>query len=396
MAVQVRLTSIRFDQEIHLNSNQGRSRLIALTVGCALAVPLLTLPASGAVSDGKFKVHAWNLDTPKIEAYAGNSGTGSDAGGNPGGGTTDPDPGEALASFRSGPLSITVTDDMLAFSEANRKAQEEGRTEDIRTHSDGWQTIWSYDATSGSIVPGLPDKNTILVVLAKNSLQPSPGDAVNGTGGQITAVYLKNADDWYSISDYRKTPSPGVSYYYAVSGNYYGESRYFSEDGTLVGVNVAHQNDGSMTVNRQDDPTKFTSYPKSNSKPYSIRFEDGQPTDMNILLKDSSKGYNQIQVQKTDSSMFNIYYRNYKGQTPDGQNDMDYGTRTDGPVSLIIDGSTGKIANSGYRDKNGNMQSTGALSGVAEYNQVTGQSWDGKYPKYSDFDISIPFEPTKP
>lgn len=403
-----------------MNRNQRRSRLTFVLLGSSLVGILAVAPASAALSGGSFFVHAQNTDDPTIDAVAGHGGLQDGSGSNPGGtnpddggsggenGGTNPGNGEqsGATTIKAGPLSLSVTDEMLAFSEANRKAQEEGRTGDIKTHAGGWQRIWSYDAPENTMVPGLVgmDNDTALMVLMKNSTEPLPNSVASGIPGDDVAYrfFRTGRQSDYQVHDFRNAPKAGDVYSYATNGsysddpsrNYYAESRYLSEDGSLVGVTVAKQADGRTTVSRSANPRVYPSYSRSDTKPYNLAFTDGKPSDMSILLKSARAGYNQIQIQAVGDE-FQVFYRTYKGQTDNGQDDMPYGTRTDGPVTLSYD-SSGKITSAGYRDRDGEVQYISGPLTVAEYNQKSGQNWDGKYPKYSDFDLAFPFQATKP
>lgn len=387
-----------------MNRNQRRSRIGFILLGSCLVATIAVAPASAALSSGYFFVHAQNTQDPSIQALAGVKGLSDDAGGSDGG--SDPDGGEnsAAVTFKAGPLSTSITEAMLAFSEANRKAQEEGRTGDIRTDPDGWQTIWSYDAASNRMVPGIvgAEDDLSLVVFSKGSVAPSVNDAAGSESEDIIYQFFRQGrQSDYSITDYRVKPKDGAVFSYRATGaygddssrNYYAETRYVSEDGGIVAVTVSKQADGRFTIQRSTNIRSYPNYSKSPSKPYFLAFKDGQPDDMSILLPDASAGYNQIQVQRIESGGFEVFYRTYLGEK-NGQNNFEY-KRTDGPMGVRVDES-GKFINLQYIDRNGDVQSVGENPTVADYNRVTGQNWDGKYNKFSDFDLSFPFQATNP
>jgi len=373
-------------------------KVIIGALGVAIVLPFLISPASAAFDSGTFLVHAQDQAQPKFhEAYAGIKGTKSgDTGGTPGtpGGDTG-DSSATLATYTAGSLSLKITQAMLDFSAANVKAQEEGRTEDIKTDPSGWQTIWFYDNDSGDATQSMPaaDASSIDMIFSRESTKPSPDSLYNRISNNMVAQYNQSPGS-NSMTDGRVAPKADNLYAYkkAASGysNELKEGRYISEDGKLVAVEVDGTGDGNYQINRKTSPTDATPVP-SDTKPYDLILSNRGVESLSIRLKATTDGYDQLWIQGNGTQ---IRFGKYASVGPYGIN-VDDAVRRHGPVSLNLDGD-GNITSFLYADADGQNQyvgDEGATYTVADYNSITGQDWDGSYPKLSDFDTDKPFEP---
>lgn len=132
----------------HRRSRQaGRAALIGTALTVALVAPLA---GSAALDSGSFFIYAYNDQEPEINARAGLKGVVK--GGNPGGpGTENP----VATTVACGDESMTVTQEMLDFSDRNREAVSSGGTAETWPGSD-WKfiTVGSFwKDVSGSDVP---------------------------------------------------------------------------------------------------------------------------------------------------------------------------------------------------------------------------------------------------
>lgn len=366
-----------------MNRNQRRSRLGFVLLGSCLVATISAAPASAALSSGGFFVHAQNIQSPEFEATAGMGGIKSE------GSTPDPGSGGDSASsadFSAGPLSLKVTPEMLAFSEANRKAQEEGRTGDIKTSPEGWQTIWSIRLSDQSTHPGiLDDPDTSVVLLSKVST-PTGIEAVGGLqsdpNSPIRALYIKMGAVIQGY-DYRGTPKDGATFSYADTGAQRAEGRYAMVNGKLIAIYVLLQSDGGIQVYRGLTPnTIFDGLPNNDGMPYLFTIDaGGNVTDLSVKYPDASRGYTRFDLNlRPDLGGYVIQYRD----------------RTDGgPTLLVIDSDTNRPKSANYIDESGTEKNI-TIDSAADYNAQTGRNWDGKFDKFSDFDTAVPFRPTKP
>lgn len=350
---------------------------------------MLILPASGSTSDGKFQIHAWNTQEPTIEAYAGLKGLSESPATGENGET-----GTEVVTLKNGPLSIRITEEMIAFSEANFKAKAEGRTGDIKTDPDGWQTIWSYDPATGKMIPGFADTSTMMMALAAGTDEPTTLQMVS-MDKYVRASYIKPMDNFVYIVDNRAGAKDGAVFSYQQQpGGYYRETRHMEEDGKLIVVSVSRQSDGRMMVDRSNDVTDIYSFTASPNKPYQIDlYPDGRRSLWN-LLPGYQDDYNRVNIYDNDDGTFTVYYTNFLGEK-DGQQNTEYPKRKHGPIQFTVLGN-GEFSRISYMDAGGNVQFIEEAVTVAEYNAITGQDWDGSYHKFSDFDMSFPFQATKP
>jgi len=427
------------------SSNQ---KLIIGALGAAIVLPVLFAPVSAATSDGAFLVHAQDYNNPKPhEAYAGikglkknadgswssNPGNGGSTGGGSGSGTGTGDGGDGtggggstgggsgsgsdgsggtgedgsqgtsgpgsssdtsavVGTYTAGPISLRVTQAMVDFSKANVQAQEDGRTEDIKTTPNGWKTVWfsdgndNYSQTPSSITADTTVYLTKNLSAPTNWWDPTPGDMANS---DTIAFYDKRGS---SVEGGSKliSQSVGNSFYYKKAGGSAGsslkEGRYISEGGATIAAWVEN-NGGGYNVTRTVSASNLMA-PRSDTKPYRIDFQNGVATEAEMFLKTETDGYDIIKTQ-------NNYARYGKANGNlggDRSPEFDNPLRKNGPFS--ISGSGDSFDQLGYMDADGNSQfiSDGGYT-VADFNRISGLNWDGKFPKPSDFDTSKPFEP---
>lgn len=377
-----------------MNAKSSRAKIAVVSaVGVALALPLFLNPASAVTDGSHFFVHAQDQTNPKPhEALAGLGGlkSGDGSTGTPGGDDTS----TALATYTAGPLSFKVTQSMLDFSAANVKAQEEGRTGDIKTDPSGWQTIWFYDNDSGDATQSMPAANSsnIDMILSKGSTKPSGDSLYNPVTDDMVLQYNSG-----SMTDGRVTPKVDNLYFYKKEGGSGGGSvtngRYTSQDGKLIATKVQTLSSGGYNVNRYVSPTNLAPV-ASDTEPYRLSTDNGS-TNMAIRLKTTTDGYNYIELSQGADGSLNLRFEDFTGLDSYGNAQADYALRKNGPVYLDLN-SEGKITAFSYFDSNGDRQSGGdgeSTYTVADYNSMTGQNWNGDYPKLSDFDTSKPFTP---
>jgi len=429
-------------------------KLIIGALGAAVVLPIFFVPVSATTSDGTFLIHAQDYNNPKPhEAYAGlkglkknadgswssaggnggstggGSGTGSGgdtgaggsgdgtetgSGGSTGGGSTgggtgassndgtygssgpgsSSDTSKVIGTYTAGPVSLRVTQDMLDFSAANLKAQEEGRIGDIKTTPNGWKTVWfsdgadNYSQTPSSITADTTVYLTKALSAPTNWWDPTPGDMNNID----TVVYYDKRGSSVEAGTKIGPSSVGTTFYYKKAGGSGGsslkEGRYISESGSTIAAWVETMSSG-YNVKRTISASNMMA-PRSDTKPYMVDFQNGTPTMANIFLKTEVDGYDVITTQ-------NGYARYGKANgSLAGDGSMDFSTppRKNGPIELS--GTTNSFSQLTYADADGNYTpiDEGKTSyTVADYNRITGQNWDGKFSVPSDFDTSKPFEP---
>lgn len=367
-----------------MNRNQRRSKLAFVLLGTGLVVTLAGAPASAALSNGAFFVHAQNSEDPSIQALAGLGGlaeAGGSPGGNPGDGSGSPvDTSPSSLRISAGPLNLNITEDMLALSEANRKAQKEGRFDDIRTHAEGWQTIWWIDPSDQSIHPGITDKNGAIIFLSSSSEDATLGDLYNlalNSPGRALAFYVEDkSQDIVQAIDRRNTPKEGDSYIYnKIDSRSESEGRYMMSEGKLIGVYVI---DNSGLIQLQREPAKLGD-PKytSNRFPYLVNLTaTGEVQSISVRFPDKSNGYSSIDISD-------------RPDLGEGMSTIQYNDRTPGSSPYVVTLKDGQLVQAYYEDETGGH--TIQVSSAADYNAATGSNWNGKLYKFSDFDTSIPF-----
>lgn len=374
-----------------MNAKSSRAKIVLVSaLGTALVLPLFLTPASAGLDGGHFFIHAQDLDAPKPhEATAG-------LGGLKGGGSTGGDSTAALATYTAGPLSLKITQAMVDFSKANVKAQEEGRTGDIKTDPDGWKTLWFTDSDGNyTQTPSSASADTT-VFLSKRTTAPdwwegAPGDMDNS---DTVAFYDKRGSSVEAGTKIGPSSAGTTFYYKKVNGGSGGsslkEGRYISEDGTTIAATVETMGSG-FNVTRTVSAGNRMPAP-SDTKPYKFESQSGAVREIEVFPKTGAQGYNYITM--SDGSV--LRYMKLTDESGRLQSDYDaQDPRKDGPVYLSVTPS-GRFDSFSYFDSSGERQSGGdgeSTYSVADYNQITGQNWDGKYPKPSDFDFSKPFEP---
>lgn len=433
------------------SSNQ---KLVIGALGAAVILPILFVPVSATTSDGQFLVHAQDYNNPKPhEAYAGlkglkknadgswsstggnggstgggtgtgsggsgdgsgtgggtgtgggsstGGGTGSDGGGSNSGGSdgtygnsgpgSSSDTSEVIGTYTAGPVSLRVTQDMLDFSAANLKAQEEGRSGDIKTTPNGWKTVWfsdgadNYSQTPSSITADTTVYLTKALSAPTNWWDPTPGD-MNNTD---TVAYYDKRGSSVEAGTKIGSSAVGTTFYYKKASSYGGsslkEGRYISEGGSTIAAWVETMGSG-YNVKRTVSAGNMMA-PRSDTKPYMIDFQNGAPTMVNMFLKTEVDGYDTITTQ-------NGYARYGKANGNLGSDNTPESTdpvRKNGPFAISANG--GSFDQLGYTDSDGASQfiSDGPYT-VSDYNRISGQNWNGSYAKPGDFDTSKPFNP---
>jgi len=355
-------------------ANQRRSRKILFsTLGVALALPLIAVPASAALDGGGFFVRAQNSAEPeKYSSVAGQRGTGSSGGGVEAPGEVDTS--EIFANYSCGPLKVDVTQAMLDLTRANLEAQAQGRTADIKTHADGWQLMSYYDESDYSMKAGFPEDGS------RPGLVQFGGMTV-GEAFQVDDSSKLFAMDMYggcNITDLRGTPRDGGVYSYSTSSYSTSETRYEKDGERLNLVTSSVMSDGEKSIRRF--VPKSTYFAQSESKPYSVLlFPDGAKQAA-IYYSEVRDGYNSVNASTRADGSGSVVYLSLDGKSSVPED----ATRSQGPFRVLWD-SQGNMTTAIASDGRGG-------STVAEYNAATGQSWDGSYLKYSDLDTSIPFE----
>lgn len=379
-----------------MNAKSSSAKIaIVSAVGAAIILPLFFNPAF-AVSDGShFFVHAQDQDTPNPhEATAGLGGIKSDTGGS---GETPTDGGDdtaALVTYTAGPVSLKITQAMLDLSAANVKAEEDGRSDDIKASSDGWKTIWFTDGDGNYTQTPSSSSADTTVFLSKKTTAPewwdgAPGDMNNPN----TVAYYDKRGTTIEGGSKLLPSSVGTTFYYKkVSGGSGGsslkEGRYISEDGATIAAWVEIMSSG-YNVTRTVSASNLMA-PRSDTKPYRVDFQNGSPTAAEIFLKTEVDGYDIIKTQNS-YARFGKSNGNLSG---DGSPDFDNPQRRNGPST--ISGSADSFDQLAYTDADGNYQVLGdgeTRYTVADFNRASSMEWDGSFPKPSDFDTSKPFEP---
>ena len=396
-----------------------QKRIILATIGAALAVPLIAVPASASLDGGGFFVHAQNIEESKFKATAGLKGTNPGGGGGSGGGTTPGDgtggggttpgggtggdgavPGspedssKVLASYQRGPVDFKITQAMIDFSKANEALVAEGKAP--RTSPDGWQSIAYFDGAA--MRTGFPEDGSkpLVAVLAKSMATPVL------SFGLTDAIQAQVVDDpsYFFYTDLR-SPESGKLLGYSYSPPYdpasperfsYGETRWLNEEGELRAVSVARQTDGRTTVDRNTGAL-LNEPVSSNTKPYRLSLSKDGGVVFELNLKTPRDGANNIYLNEAGDGSGQFIYRNYTGMTADGQVGLGVLESTgQGPTSLMWD-SEGRFTQ--LRDEDGHSLYGGTFT-VADWNELTGRNWDGGYLRASDFDLKSPFTPVAP
>lgn len=373
------------------SARSSRLAIPALCVGLALA--LLAVPASAGLDGGRFFVHAYDSGDPQITATVGMADT--DAG--------SPDPGDeedaVLASYSCGPMKLNITQSMVDFSKANEALIQEGRSSELKTHADGWQVLYTSNSSPAETKRGFPEDGTKpgFVFAAGPDLTPQSTKA----GAVDTATQC-------TVLDTRADPQAGHRFSYSWSpsddparDDFYDEGRYVLQEGELVAVLVTNEDNGFRSIirteigsTREAKSDRFPSFlmiwPPDGIKdaPVALPAES-----INVVLPTAVDGYNRIEIKRAaDGSGSTTYF------SGESSTDRDFARRKDGPVEVFWN-SEGQLASLSYFDSEGvrrwlNTRPTPYT--VAEYNEISGQEWNGEFHQFDDFDLSFPFEPTPP
>jgi len=365
-----------------------RTKIIASTLGvAALGAALLAPSASASVSDGKFLVHAWNTETPKIEAYAGIKGVGSAS---PGGVVTPP--AVTLANYNCGPLSFKITDAMVKFAQDNQDLQVAGKASEIKSNSEGWQGLFNFSSTvSPNVQPGFPTDGSKPNQVYLTSTMAVP-DRTSAVPAGVVA-YAKSYDTNCTFVDSRPTPRAGDTYSYTFSKgtgsggrDAFSEGRYEQIDGSLASTKVELQNSG-WSVNRYQSPTTLKPA-LSDNFPSTLAVNSDGSRQGAMTFKNTVDGYNYATFTSRADGSGTLSYAKWNGTMGTyGMTGIGAPSRANGPTAIAWD-SSGNITS---LSSPGNTIT--APFTAAHYNEITGQNWDGSYQKPSDLKLDTPFQP---
>lgn len=362
-----------------MNTRNRRGSKLALSIlGLAAAVPLLAVSASAGLEGGNFLIRATNADNTSGFAGIGGVGTPGNPGGNPGGpgegegpgtGPTEPE-AVVLATYSCGPASIEITDRMVELSKSNEALFAAGKADETVAHADGWKVI---SGTASGAFQSFPTEGTMPTQMRL---------AATTTGASL--AYYSPSGAGCALSDNR-APAVNKTYFYSSA---YGisEGRWLMEDGKLSKVQATRQSSGLITISRPAP---------SNRYPTSINPTGSHQLNFTITMPTAVDGADELKVVRTEDDGMIYHY----GKIED-VNWAPAAQRTNAPNYVDVR-SNGLIWSIGWKDANGNPQSTmptGATyaAQVADYNAKSGHNWDGKLPQLTDFDLSIPFTPTAP
>lgn len=383
----------------------------AAILGVALILPLLTIPgADAATSDGKFLIKATST---KFFSTAGDgskrfsSGTVS-PGTDPSSGTSPvASPTSRKLDFSCGPLSYTIDQAKLDLGAANQKLHDQGKDSQMTASSEGWTGIYSYDPNAGGVVSGVPDPlPQIGIYELTASMTPRALADFIVLGSPQTKVRVLDqttgTDRFCSILNVSKTAAAGDRYYfYSNKGGAYGEGRYESNGGKLYATVVTNGASTSAST-----PTVF--FTRSLASNASTRelisdpsilssgylYSNGNKTG-SIIYPTAADGYDRALLSLNQDGTRSVEYRLLTKSTNSSTDTP--AKRVKGPYKIAYD-STGKLTALTYYKASTDSFVTlsGSSATVANYNSVTGQSWDGNYPKAESYDYSMPFQPTAP
>lgn len=374
------------------------------------------------MDSGGFQIRSVDLTNPEIEGLAGpkfvpaasNPGSDGGSGGStdePGSeGSSEPEPtdpadpsivdttvGLAARSFSCGPLSYTLTEKGVELAEANAKALTEGRTEDIRNSSEGWSMAWYYGSNSAgqlTMIPGLPpvSESGTLFALSSSVTPPDLMEFIGGIpSGTKVKVYELPGSDFCNLTDLRAEPQAGITYSYLKNQDTYTESRYEEIDGKLTYTTVDSKSPyGYQIVTRTERPGRTSDEFKSPTSFYGLNIYDNGNRTGFLAVPETRNGYNRVEITINADGAYSILHRLYE------DNKYDEGPSTFGPAGMIYD-KNGKLVQISYRDGTGNLKYlSGSDATVANFNRLTGLSWDGSHENPLAYDYSIPFQPTAP
>ena len=342
----------------------------------------MMVTASASVDSGHFWVKAQDSENPQIKAFAGINGTGKTEGENPGGenpGGEDPEtPGSISLTFNCGPMTLEISEQQLAYSKIAEDLIEANRSDEIQPNPEGWEVITTSDGEG--IYNGLPpNKKAIEAILG-----PYP---FTGSDEGIVAFGSEQGDTC-QVTDSRPAPKAGERVSYRNDGNeIYSEARYIEEEGKLRVVNI-FKRANSVAVNRSLDLKNDGKAPSDRYPGSFTLFNDGA-IDAMAYPTNTLEGAGEILMRRNADGSGHVDYRlTQNGGLPNLNNS---------PTQVWWNNEK-EITKLVYV-KNGERQELPERAEpytVEEYNQITGQSWDGKYHTVDDYDLSMPFEVTSP
>jgi len=287
-------------------------------------------------------------------------------------------------------MSLSVTDAMLQHDRDNRALVTAGKPDQVRSGSEGWQSMVHSLTGQSSVIEGAPaDSNAARLSLLRLSSTMSPSDSSALFSSTIAS--LNNTTSACDIFDARIPQLAGNDYRYQWSGtSTYSESRYINEGGSLKGVTVS-KNNGSTTVDRVVPGSLQPIV--SDTLPYS--YQSSSTRDYaSIAYATTTDGYNggTYTLNPDGSGTIQYFYWDQKSYSATGTpTGLLTAKRLLGPTRITFDSSS--ITGLRYADSNGVERSLTSPYTVAHYNQVTGQNWDGKYTKFGGVSKTIPFIP---
>lgn len=229
------------------------------------------------------------------------------------------------------------------------------------------------------MVPGFPsDGSKPMIVRLGDSITSMPSTS-------DTAYAMAASASSCTLVDNRETPVVDGRFGYAlqtVGGQQvYGDSRWISEEGKLKKATVTKQASGTLTVSRVDPSERFPTFLGTTGTSRSIHYSPVQKTD----------GVEFVTLMESATGAVSYNFR--------GKGDI-VAPRKNGPTFLAVN-AAGLITDYSYTNAAGTSvtaKATGTTNSqiIANYNATTGQSWDGSFPKVSQFDLSVPFQPLAP
>lgn len=395
-------------------NSKTTQRTGAAVLGVALVLPLLAIPGADAATstaDGKFLIKAsdtkfFSIAGSNRKAYSGGSATdpGTDPSNPSNPGTT---PVNRKIDFKCGPLSYTVDQAKLDLGAANQKLHDQGKDSEMIASSEGWTGIYSYDPKAGSIVAGIPDPLPQLGIYELTaSMSPRPLTDFVVQGGPQTKVRVLDQTDqsgkFCSILNVSKAAVAGDRYFYfSNSTGPYGDGRYESKGGKLYATVVTSPNGSSSatpTVQFQRSLSSNASTREVLRDPSILTsaylYSNGDKTGA-IYYPSTVDNYNYAYLRVNQDGTRSVEYRLYTQADDTGT--VAQAKRSQGPARVSYD-STGKLTGLVYYKSSTDSFVTlsGSSATVSNYNSVTGQNWDGSYPKAESYDYTMPFQPIAP
>lgn len=370
-------------------------------LSAAAVLPLLAsaIPASAEIGKEGFLIRAVNTADTSIQHTAGL--IFDETSGNPtGGGSFNPNPQPAaitLATYKCGPMSYDVTDQMANLANANQALQDAGNGSQMKKAPVGW-TLAGYMNSwpTGSVQRGFPtDGSKPQAVSFYAGSESTPADEFAGS-----RVYLMDTDSVCLVSDAGVPASDGARYSYKIADwapasnlqdlyPVHQEGKWINEEGKLKRVAVDYAERHLTTTVTRSDPSDR--YPIEY-----IEFKKGPESSktvsaISVIVAPTAPvdGIDTFKIHKFTNGSTNYTFRGADGKEA---------KRKQGPPAVSVY-SDGKLAYYDYFDASGNVVRQSNVpnatwqQSVDHYNAKTGQSWDGKLPNLNDYDQSIPFFP---